>query len=651
MATLIAERSSYWVVSGGSNPYEDGDYRYYWQILYEQSDSDRLNNQSQLIIKYYIQKHKSTSVYGDVVSYPSGTSIVNIDGSEWGRFTTSSGSIVVGDQWALVYIGTKQKPISHTTDGSRSFTFQASGFGKGTATSTYTLPKIDRGSVLGSIGTFNVDEGVTVPVTKYVSSYYDVLTITCKNTNDLSNAKTIKTYNNFTNGTKVSFTDDELNTIYNHQSTGSSTIIGFELKTYTDSSKGTQIGSSSTKNVSASLTIINPTLNGYSYADINPKTLSLTGNNPLYIVKGLSTLQISIPKDIEAIANTRQATISYYLADDTKITYNSEGSIGTIPNYSKNYVSVKAVDSRTIASVEMITSFEDFGAFIDYTPIAKNDDYTYSRNNNGIGPQVTISFSGTWWQGNFGGTDNKLTASYKFKKSSANEYITGKTKLTLNTSDANKFSCEQLIAGDQDDNGFDVSESYDIIVTVGDSTGSHVEYVYSIHAGEPAIALYKNKASFGAAYDEQLGGTQLWGACYLNGDDISAKLYPVGSIYLSVNNTNPSVLFGGEWEQIKDTFLLSAGDTYEAGSTGGEATHTLTVAELPKDFPKQNKGIIYDSGETNSGWFAGEIKTYNSSNYKTQTGRGTQIFEELGNGQAHNNMPPYLTVYMWKRIK
>ena len=45
-------------------------------------------------------------------------------------------------------------------------------------------------------------------------------------------------------------------------------------------------------------------------------------------------------------------------------------------------------------------------------------------------------------------------------------------------------------------------------------------------------------------------------------------IYPVGSIYMSVNNVNPSVLFGGTWEQIKDTFLLSAGDTYNAGSKG-----------------------------------------------------------------------------------
>ena len=56
-------------------------------------------------------------------------------------------------------------------------------------------------------------------------------------------------------------------------------------------------------------------------------------------------------------------------------------------------------------------------------------------------------------------------------------------------------------------------------------------------------------------------------------------VYPVGHIYMSVNDVSPSVLFGGEWERLKDTFLLAAGDVYDGGSSGGEATHTLTSAE------------------------------------------------------------------------
>ena len=64
-------------------------------------------------------------------------------------------------------------------------------------------------------------------------------------------------------------------------------------------------------------------------------------------------------------------------------------------------------------------------------------------------------------------------------------------------------------------------------------------------------------------------------------DEVVSKIYPVGAIYMSTNNVNPRVLFGGTWEQIKDRFLLSAGDSYKVGATGGEATHTLSTAEIP----------------------------------------------------------------------
>lgn len=112
--------------------------------------------------------------------------------------------------------------------------------------------------------------------------------------------------------------------------------------------------------------------------------------------------------------------------------------------------------------------------------------------------------------------------------------------------------------------------------------------------------------------------------------------YPIGSIYMSVNNINPANFFGGSWERIKDKFLLSAGDTYSAGDIGGEAEHTLTINEMPShDHP-----IPY-SGSSAAG--------YNSvfrSNGKEASGFSTKT----GGNQPHNNMPPYLAVYIWKRM-
>ena len=139
--------------------------------------------------------------------------------------------------------------------------------------------------------------------------------------------------------------------------------------------------------------------------------------------------------------------------------------------------------------------------------------------------------------------------------------------------------------------------------------------------------------------------------------DILQAVYPVGSIYIAASSVSPSTLFGfGTWEQIKDTFLLSAGDTYTAGSTGGEAKHVLTVAETPS-----LTGAISIHGKYIGTPISGASGVFSaattvSNKYLSGTSSsGSNSLEKInfsngGQGKGHNNMPPYLTVYMWKRI-
>ena len=114
-------------------------------------------------------------------------------------------------------------------------------------------------------------------------------------------------------------------------------------------------------------------------------------------------------------------------------------------------------------------------------------------------------------------------------------------------------------------------------------------------------------------------------------------VYPVGSIYISVNSTSPASLFGGTWEILNDVFLLAAGSYANAGTFGGEAEHTLTVDEMPAHSHSIPNMPGYDTG---TAW-VGQNGTAAS-----QT-RSTDI---NGGGAAHYNMPPYLAVYMWKRV-
>ena len=157
--------------------------------------------------------------------------------------------------------------------------------------------------------------------------------------------------------------------------------------------------------------------------------------------------------------------------------------------------------------------------------------------------------------------------------------------------------------------------------------------------------------------------------------DTMKKIYPVGSIYISTVSTNPATLFGfGTWEAMPAGHVLLAqgksswGTTYNAGSTGGEATHQLTVGELPKHKPNismntinlvgngynalldnaSSNGIITVSTGNASG---GGVDVGPKKNFAINASHShTLTISDVGSNQAHNNIQPYLTVYMWKRI-
>ena len=126
----------------------------------------------------------------------------------------------------------------------------------------------------------------------------------------------------------------------------------------------------------------------------------------------------------------------------------------------------------------------------------------------------------------------------------------------------------------------------------------------------------------------------------------SLQAYPVGSIYMSVNSTSPASLFGGTWEQLKDRFLLGAGSAYAAGSTGGEAKHTLTEGEMPEHYHDLIKlGWGGDTSATIRN--EGAYLVYDENSVEPLR---SDYFGKAGGNQPHNNMPPYLAVYMWKRV-
>lgn len=175
-------------------------------------------------------------------------------------------------------------------------------------------------------------------------------------------------------------------------------------------------------------------------------------------------------------------------------------------------------------------------------------------------------------------------------------------------------------------------------------------------------------------------------------------IYPIGSLYWSSKNINPNSLFGGTWEQIKDKFVLAAGDTYSNGTTGGSASVTLTVANMPSHNHSFN-GTTSNNGahkhgqniqcSDGDGWdnvndraqgpmVSHTKKTYSSlgmpdiqNGYEVDLGGGfwnqeaTRVFTSTVNGHTHtfsgttsssgsgtafSILPPYIVKYCWERI-
>ena len=178
-------------------------------------------------------------------------------------------------------------------------------------------------------------------------------------------------------------------------------------------------------------------------------------------------------------------------------------------------------------------------------------------------------------------------------------------------------------------------------------------------------------------------------------DKLMTSLYPVGSVYISFDSTDPSTIFGGTWERLKDRFLLASGDAYAPNTTGGSATKTLTTSNLPahthtcgsagahthtrgtmnitaggfmgesteiggnyEKFMKQASGALYwgspgsygSNGGIDKDDYIGYFDASRSWTGATSSnGAHTHTIGSTGSALPLNIMPPYQTVYMWRR--
>lgn len=336
--------------------------------------------------------------------------------------------------------------------------------------------------------------------------------------------------------------------------------------------------------------------------DSNPRTLALTGD-PVVLVRGISTALCTV-----TAAARNGASLTEMFVNDVRLEGRCE-----LPEIETDTFRFRAWDSRGYGGSDSITA-----RLIPY--IKPTGSLSVQRTDPTSGNAV-LTLKGAYFAGSFGAAENILSVSCRINGGP-------EVSLTPQLSDGEYVVAAQLT-------GLEYTQTHTVTVCVSDRL-SAVERSATVQKGIPVFDWDDNDFAFHVPVNfDSVGNLALF-------------CYPVGSVYISVNPTSPASLFGGSWERLKDRFLLAAGDSYDAGTTGGTATVTLTEGQLPA----HSHGYL-DYWTTQAGASYGRSAVAVNGDGTGLEGAGANDRSRTastGGGQPHENMPPYFAVYMWKRV-
>ena len=498
--------------------------------------------------------------------------------------------------------------IAHTPDGSKSFTI--SGFsgwiyasGNTYASSqTFTLPTIPRASSV-SCSTANIGSNATITINRASTSFTHTLTYSF---GSLSGTIATKT-----SSTNISWTIPT--TFYGQIPNSKSGTGTITCDTYSGS---TLIGSKSTSfTATVSESASKPTLSPTA-VDSNNTTIALTGNSSKFI-KYYSNASVATGAQARNSATLKSQKITC----GAKSITSASGTINAVESGSFTF---SATDSRGYTTTQTLNK-----TLIEYIKL------TCSLNAGAptTAGVATLKISGNYWNGTFGKVANTLTVQYRYKAQGGSY---GSWTTVSATKSNNTYNATATISG----------------------LNYQTTYVFQARAVDKLATINTDEQARRTTpiFDWSKNDFNVNGTLKVNNTNIFDLIYPVGSFYISAKSTNPAILFGGTWEQIQGRFLLGRSSSYPVGSMGGEATHTLTENEMPS-----HKGHLSSGISGGAPYEKGNYKGYLNSDIMTpysDIGRGWNVYagnemhpasEAVGGGQAHNNMPPYLSVYIWKR--
>lgn len=300
-------------------------------------------------------------------------------------------------------------------------------------------------------------------------------------------------------------------------------------KTYTNS-----------KDFTFTVTNSNPTFSNFDYVDLSGVTTALTGNNKILVNK-YSNVSVTITSTNKATSKNSATMKSYKLSSGSKNETKNYSSSSTITftafGPTSGSIKVSATDSRNNS-----TSVTKTATFKNYTePVIKS--FEAVRSNNGVGSEVTLKFSGTYWNNNFGAVQNTIAGiSYSYKETSASNYSTAKT-LTSYTVSNGTFSGQIKVQGDLGAEGFNVSKSFNIRLNIADKLGT-TQKVVTLGSGSPAIAIHKDNVAIGQKYNTSTGGKlQVNGDIKANGSVTANSFIGIATqIKVATRNTTDTLI-------------------------------------------------------------------------------------------------------------
>lgn len=478
------------------------------------------NNYSYVRAVLYVRRTDGYTTTGNF------TGNININGTLFYFDTYKS----VGNSWQQIGYAEIGR-LDHNPDGRKTIYIGATATGPTETswegrTASYgenvSLDTIQRMSKLNEVTcidnqqrTNNIEGTFNATYTRYNDEFIDNLVIEYLDRSDNS-WNTIKTITNYVSETNFTFTQQELNTLFNYDTTQTTINLRFYLKTY---SGETLIGDSDKSNYTYKIYDNAPVFSDFDFEDINTTVTALTGDDTIN-VNGYSNIKITITTSDKAVAQKGATMVKYRFVcgnQSTDIEYSSSASVnGTINSTENGTYQVYAIDSRGNSTpvTKLATDV------INYTPITRDTNYSATRDDGGIGENVTITFSGNIWNNSFGSVSNGFkTAKYLLKKTDSPTWIDLGASMTniTPTITNNTYSFTGLIRSDNPDTTWDLESSYDIKIILEDKLSS-VEFIMTLASATPNISLSKNGVGIMCDYDETLGGAlQIAGEPYSAG--------------------------------------------------------------------------------------------------------------------------------------